>query len=200
MSPDVEHFGDIAFTPSVQRHQLRRHSRDAYQEMSETPAPAGLGPAEAAFLAARDSFYLATVGEGGWPYVQHRGGPVGFLHVNDATHLAWSERPGNRQFVTAGNLDHDDRIALIAVDYPNRRRLKVLGHAVWDPDPDLEARAALGISGLVEGVVTVEVAAFDWNCAKFITPRYTAEQVREVTGALTARIADLEGEIARLSP
>src|SRR5688500_17097014 len=100
MSPDVDHFGDIAFTPSVQRHQLRRRSRDAYKELSETPAPAGLGAAEAAFLSARDSFYLATVGEGGWPYVQHRGGPVGFLHVIDATHLAWSETPGNRQFVT----------------------------------------------------------------------------------------------------
>jgi hypothetical protein len=191
----MDHFGDIAFTPSVQRHQLRRQSRDSYQQMSETSPPAGLGSAEATFLAERDSFYLATVGEGGWPYVQHRGGPAGFLHVVDATHLAWSERPGNRQFVTAGNLDHDDRVALIAVDYPNRRRLKVLGHAGWNPDPDPDLCAALGITGRVEGLVTVEVAAFDWNCPKFITPRYTAEQVRDLTGTLTARIADLEAQL-----
>jgi hypothetical protein len=191
----VDHFGDIAFTPSVQSHQVRRHSRDSYQRMSETSPPAGLGSAEATFLAERDSFYLATVGEGGWPYVQHRGGVVGFLRVVDATHLAWSERPGNRQFVTAGNLDHDDRIALIAVDYPSRRRLKLLGRAVWNPDPDPELRTALGLTGQVEGLVTVEVAAFDWNCPKFITPRYTAEHVRELTDALTARIADLEAQL-----
>jgi len=170
--------------------------------MSEaSPPPAGLGPEEAAFLAERDSFYLATVGEGGWPYVQHRGGPVGFLHVVDATHLAWIERPGNRQFVTAGNLDHDDRVALIAVDYPNRRRLKLLGHARWDPDPDPDTRVAVGgLTGRLEGLVTVEVATFDWNCPKFITPRYTAEQVRELTGALNARIGDLEAQIARVAP
>lgn len=166
--------------------------------MSEAPPPRGLGPEEAAFLTERDSFYVASVGEGGWPYVQHRGGPAGFLHVLDPTHLGWTERPGNRQFVSAGNLDHDDRIALIAVDYPNRRRLKLLGHARWDTDPEPDHVAALGSTGRLEGLVTVEVSAFDWNCAKFITPRYTAEQVRELTGALAARIRDLEADIARL--
>jgi predicted pyridoxine 5'-phosphate oxidase superfamily flavin-nucleotide-binding protein len=193
----VDHFGDIAFTPSVQLHQARRGSRDTYKQMTEaSPPPLGLGPDEAAFLAERDSFYLATVGEGGWPYVQHRGGPAGFVHILDATHLAWVERAGNRQFVTAGNLDHDDRVALIAVDYPNRQRLKVLGHARWSADPDPDIGVALGITGRLEGLVTVEVAAFDWNCPKYITPRYTAEQVRDVTGALTARIADLEAQLA----
>lgn len=195
----MDHFGDIAFTPSVQHHQRRRDSREAYQLMSESPPPAGLGSEEARFLAARDSFYLASVGEGGWPYVQHRGGPVGFLNVVDPTHLAWAERLGNRQFVTAGNLDHDDRVALIAVDYPHRRRLKLLGHAQWDPDPDPGVRAALGLTGRLEGLVTVEVAAFDWNCSKFITPRYTAEQVQELTGERDARIADLEAQIAALT-
>jgi hypothetical protein len=196
----MDHFGDIAFTPSVQRHQRRRGSRDAYQQMVDaSPPPAGLGPEETAFLAERDSFYLATVGEAGWPYVQHRGGPVGFIHVVDATHLAWVERAGNRQFVTAGNLDHDDRAALIAIDYPNRRRLKLLGHARWSPDPDPDIRAALGIAGRIEGLVTMEVVASDWNCPKFITPRYTAEQVRDLTSALTTRIADLEAQLAHLS-
>lgn len=193
----MDHFGDIAFTRSVQQHQRRRDSRTAYQQMAEASSPpTGLGPEEAAFLAERDSFYLATVGEGGWPYVQHRGGPVGFVHVVDENHLAWVERPGNRQFVTAGNLDHDDRVSLIAVDYPNRSRLKLLGHAAWNPDPDPEMRSALGVTGRLEGIVTVEVAAFDWNCPKFITPRYTAEQVLDVTSELTTRIADLEALIA----
>jgi predicted pyridoxine 5'-phosphate oxidase superfamily flavin-nucleotide-binding protein len=162
-----------------------------------SPPPAGLGPEEAAFVAERDSFYLATVGEAGWPYVQHRGGPVGFIHVVDATHLAWVERAGNRQFVTAGNLDYDDRAALIAVDYPNRRRLKLLGHARWSPDPHPDIRAALSITGRIEGLVTMEVVAFDWNCPKFITPRYTAEQVRELTSTLTARITDLEAQLTQ---
>lgn len=193
----MDHFGEIAFTPSVQRHQHRRDSREAYQRMVEdSPPPAGLGPDEVTFIAERDSFYLATVGEGGWPYVQHRGGPAGFIHVLDATHLAWVERAGNRQFVTAGNLDHDDRAALIAVDYPNRRRLKLLGHARWRADPDSETRAALGITGRVEGLVTLEVVAFDWNCPKFITPRYTADEVREFVSELTSRIADLEAQLA----
>jgi predicted pyridoxine 5'-phosphate oxidase superfamily flavin-nucleotide-binding protein len=164
----------------------------------ESPAPPGLGPDEAAFLAERDSFYLASVGEGGWPYVQHRGGPAGFLQVLDAAHLAWVERSGNRQFVTAGNVDHDGRVAVIAVDYPNRRRLKVLGRARWRSDVDPATLAALGITGPAEGIMTVEVAAFDWNCPKFITPRYTADQVRELTGSLTARIADLEAQLAGL--
>ncbi len=195
----MNHFGDIAFTASVQNHQRRRASRDAYQRMAEGSPPSGVGPEEATFLGERDSFYLATVGEGGWPYVQHRGGPIGFLHVVDPTHLAWIEQAGNRQFVTAGNLDDDDRVALIAVDYPNRRRLKLLGRARWSPDPEPDIRDALGVTGRLEGVVTVEVAAFDWNCPKYIIPRYTAEQVRELTSTLTARIGDLEAQLARLT-
>ena len=173
----MQTFGDIAFSPLVQRHQRRRGSLEAYQREAGHPGPDGLGPDEVAFLAERDSFYLASAGENGWPYVQHRGGPAGFLRVVDPTHLAWSERSGNRQFVTAGNLDHDDRVSLIAVDYPSRQRLKVLGHARWEPEPSAQLLADLGITGRLEGLVMVEVTAFDWNCPKHITPRYTEEQV-----------------------
>ena len=189
-------FGDLAFSPSVQRHQRRRGSLDAYQHEKGRPGPDGLGPDEVAFLAERDSFYLASVGEAGWPYVQHRGGPTGFLRVVDPTHLAWAERSGNRQFVTAGNLDHDDRVSLIAVDYPSRQRLKVLGHARWDPEPSAELLTDLGSTGRIEGLVTVEITAFDWNCPKYITPRYTEEQVAAFTAHLTRRIADLEEQLA----
>ena len=195
----MQTFGDIAFSPSVQRHQRRRGSLESYRREEVLPGPEGLGPDEVAFLAERDSFYLASVGEAGWPYVQHRGGPAGFLRVVDPTHLAWVERSGNRQFVTAGNLDHDDRISLIAVDYPSRQRLKVLGHARWDPDPTAELLTRIGSAGRIEGLVTVEVTTFDWNCPKYITPRYTEEQVADFTSHLTSRIADLEKQLEQRS-
>ncbi len=191
----MQSFGNIAFSESVRRHQRRRGSFDAYQQ-HDGPGPHGLGPDEVEFLEERDSFYLASLGEAGWPYVQHRGGPPGFLRVVDPTHLAWVERSGNRQFVTAGNLDHDDRISLIAVDYPSRQRLKVLGHARWEPEPIPELLASLGFTGRVEALVSVEVIAFDWNCPKYITRRYTQEQVAAFTAHLTTRIHDLESLLA----
>ncbi len=195
----MERFADIAFTPLVERHQRRRGSLQAYQEgRADQDPPSGLGDEEAAFLATRDSFYMASSGEAGWPYVQHRGGPPGFLRVVSPTSLAWADRSGNRQFVTAGNLDHDHRVALIAVDYPSRSRLKVLGRAHWDPEPSDERLDDLGITGRLEGLVTVEVVAFDWNCPKYITPRFTAEQVADFTAHLTARIAELEAQVAGL--
>jgi predicted pyridoxine 5'-phosphate oxidase superfamily flavin-nucleotide-binding protein len=118
--------------------------------------------------------------------------------VLDRTHLAWADRTGNRQYITAGNLDRDDRVAIIAVDYPNRTRLKLLGHARFDPEPDPATLEQLGIDGRLEGLVTVEVVAFDWNCPKFITPRYTADEVRAATEPLRARIAELESVVASL--
>ena len=194
----MQSFGDIAFSESVRRHQRRRGSLEAYQQHGSGPAPDGLGPDEVQFLVERDSFYLASAGEAGWPYVQHRGGPPGFLRVVDPTRLVWAERSGNRQVVTAGNLDQDDRVSLIAVDYPSRQRLKVLGHARWDPEPDRELLDSLAIAGRIEGLVSVEVAAFDWNCPKYITPRYTEEQVAAFTAHLTTRIAVLEDRLARI--
>jgi predicted pyridoxine 5'-phosphate oxidase superfamily flavin-nucleotide-binding protein len=192
----MKHFLDIAAGEAAAQHQRRRGSLDAYARLVESAPPVGLGEAEIDFLRRRDSFYLATVTDDGWPYVQHRGGPVGFVQVLDATHLAWADRAGNRQYLTAGNLDGDDRVALIAVDYPNRTRLKVLGHARFDPDPEPAVLQRLGIDGRVEGLVTVEVVAFDWNCPKYITPRYTADEVRAATEPLRARIAELEAMVA----
>jgi predicted pyridoxine 5'-phosphate oxidase superfamily flavin-nucleotide-binding protein len=192
----MENYLDLATGAESIKHQQRRGSRDGYQQMAEEPAPAGLGPDEIEFLEARDSFYMASVNEDGWPYVQHRGGPPGFIKVVDATHLAWAERNGNRQFLSAGNLDHDDRVSLIAVDYPNRQRLKISGRARFDPSPSMEELAGFGFDGRIEGVVTIEVVAFAWNCPKYITPRYTAEQVRSVIEPLQDRIADLERQLS----
>ena len=129
--------------------------------------------------------------------MQHRGGPAGFLKVLDRTHLAWADRAGNRQYITAGNLDRDDRVAIIAVDYANRARLKLLGHARFEPEPDPQTLEQLDIDGRLEGLVTVEIVAFDWNCQRFITPRFTEEEVRAATEPLRARIAALEAVIAQ---
>ena len=192
----MQHFGDIAFGEHALQHQRRRGSFEAYDEMRAGPAAEGLGAHEIDFLGERDSFYLASVGEGGWPYVQHRGGPAGFIRVIDSTHFAWADVAGNRQYVSAGNLDHDDRVALIAVDYPNRRRLKLLGHARFDTSPAAELLASLDISGRIEALVTVEVVAFEWNCPKFITPRFTEAEVVAATEPLRRRIAELERELA----
>jgi len=194
----MQHFGDIAFGEHSLEHQRRRGSFESYEAMRAEPSADGLGPHEVEFLRERDSFYLASVGEAGWPYVQHRGGPIGFVHVIDSTHIAWADVAGNRQYVSAGNLDGDDRVAIIAVDYPNRRRLKLLGHARFDTKPAPELLEQLGISGRMEALVIVEVVAFEWNCPKQITPRFTAEQVRTVTDPMQQRITELEAELAAM--
>lgn len=173
------HFAALAYTPSVQASQRRYGGR-------ELPVPAEhpdieLGPRECEFIAARDSFYLSTVSETGWPHVQHRGGPAGFLQVVDGATLAFADFSGNRQYVSVGNLAHNDRAALILIDYPNQRRLKILGRvAVIDlaagaANSELLAKMpALG--GDVERILTIRVAAFDWNCSRHITPRFTESE------------------------
>jgi uncharacterized protein len=191
----MDRFFDLVFDEHTVRHQRRRGSHDQYVAARGMPAPHGLGDAEIDFLTRRDSFYLASVGANGWPYVQHRGGSVGFVKVLDRTHLAWAERSGNRQFITAGHVDHDDRVAMIAVDYPNRQRLKLLGHARYNGDPEIDLLQRLEIDGRVEGIVTVEVTAYDWNCPKYITPRFTADEVRAVVEPLQQRIQQLEAAL-----
>ena len=192
----MQRFFDLAFDADALRHQRRRGSHQHYAAARALPAPDGLGEAEIEFLSHRDSFYLATVASNGWPYVQHRGGPPGFVKVIDPTHLAWAERSGNRQYVTAGHVDHDDRVAIIAVDYPHRQRLKLLGHARFEPDPGPDLLGRLRIDGRLEGLITVEVAAYDWNCPKYITPRFTTDEVRSVTEPLQQRIQQLEAALA----
>jgi len=160
------------------------------------------GEAEAAFIAERDSFYLATVSQSGWPYVQHRGGPAGFLKVLDETTLAFADFRGNRQYVSLGNAADDDRVALFLMDYPNRARLKVLAHMTAHDlagEPELAAAVALpGYRAVVERAFVLKLHAFDWNCAQHITPRFTAAQIEPVVSQLQARIAELEAENAAL--
>jgi predicted pyridoxine 5'-phosphate oxidase superfamily flavin-nucleotide-binding protein len=204
VDPVMHDFLDIALTPSVVEHQ-RRHGRalgDRRSPGGHAPRTGGLDPDEVEFLRERDSFYLASVAEDGWPYVQHRGGPAGFVRVIGPSRIAWAELPGNRQYLTAGHLETDDRVAIIAVDYPTRRRLKLLGHARYLVEPTAEQVAAVvgeGTGDHIDGIVEVDVVATAWNCPKHITPRFTAEQVRTLIDPRDRRIAELEAQLAALT-
>jgi len=192
-------FAEIAFTPKVKAWQERLGSRQGYLRLEGAAETHGaLGPQEAAFIAQRDSFYMASVGENGWPYVQHRGGPKGFLRAIDAQTIAFADFRGNRQYISAGNLEHDGRVSLIMVDYANRARLKLLGRARTveaADDPGLMEKLALpGYPARVERAVTIAVEAFDWNCPQHITPRYSMEEIEIMVEPLAKRIAELEAE------
>jgi predicted pyridoxine 5'-phosphate oxidase superfamily flavin-nucleotide-binding protein len=201
-------FYDLAFTPAVQAEQARKGSRAAYAAASadagDGESADALGEREGAFIAARDSFYLASVSETGWPYVQHRGGPVGFVRRLDDKTLGWSEYRGNRQYVSAGNTATNDRVAMIFMDYPHQQRLKVLGHMnAFEAGscPDLAPR--LGVANYrarVERFVLVTVEAFDWNCPQHITPRYTLAEIEQLVAPLHARIAELEAQLHTHEP
>lgn len=160
-----------------------------------------LGPSEAGFIAARDSFYMATVSETGWPYIQHRGGPQGFVRVLDERTLGFADFRGNRQYVSVGNLAVNDRVSLFFMDYPNRTRLKLLGRARIVEASDGEALARLDVPGYraaIERGFLITVEAFDWNCPQHITPRFDLTNVEQSGTGLHQRIAELEVELAQL--
>jgi hypothetical protein len=181
-------FARIAFTANVKAAQARMGSRDAYRAAELGDAEAvEFSPNEVEFIAARDSFYQGTVGENGWPYVQHRGGPAGFLKVLGPQTIGYADFSGNRQYISVGNLEGDDRVSLFLMDYPNQRRLKIWGRARLvdeDQDPALVARLeSPDYRARVERGVIITVEAFDWNCPKYITPRFTEREVRDLVGA-----------------
>ena len=161
-----------------------------------------LGQAEAEFIAARDSFYVGSVSESGWPYIQHRGGPPGFLRVMNETTLAFADYKGNRQLLTTGNVSVNDRVALFLMDYKNRERLKILGHARVEDvrvHPELTTQITdPKMRSSVERLVFIDVVSFDWNCPKYITPRYSAEEVAEYVEPLKSRIAELEAQLHKV--
>lgn len=189
-----QHWREIAFTPAVADEQERQGSRDRYAGRT-SPEPDRLGAAERAFLAERDGFSLASVGETGWPYVQHRGGPPGFLRVLDDATLGWADFRGNLQHVTTGNLTGDDRVALLVVDHARRRRLKVFGRARVTTDPAVLARLTdPAYDAVVQRAVLVAVEGLDWNCPQHIVPRFSAAEL----APLHARLRALEEENAAL--
>jgi predicted pyridoxine 5'-phosphate oxidase superfamily flavin-nucleotide-binding protein len=191
-------FLDIASTPSVRAAQEANGSRELWQRFDGDRASDRFTENEIAFIEARDSFYLASVSESGWPYVQHRGGPTGFLKVLDETTLGFADFRGNRQYISLGNISADDRVALILMDYPNRTRLKILAHMeVRDLDAasDLASRLALPrYRGKPERAFLLHLETFDWNCAQHITPRFTAAEIETAVSPLHTRIAALEAE------
>lgn len=178
-------FADITFTESVKAVQDQYGSRAQNERLHQNFGPNDrLTSREIDFITHRDTFYLATVNETGWPYVQHRGGPPGFLKVLGANQLAYADFRGNTQLISVGNLSKDDRCSLILMDYPNRRRLKILGHMrVEDArtvSPDVVAQIELSdYRAIVERVAFIDVIAFDWNCPQHITQRYTETEFED---------------------
>jgi predicted pyridoxine 5'-phosphate oxidase superfamily flavin-nucleotide-binding protein len=178
-------FAKTMFSDASKQLQERFGSRASYERMSQFGVgEQEIGPNEAEFIAARNSFYMSTVTPDGWPYIQHRGGPTGFLRVLDPHTLAFADYSGNKQYISAGNLSVNDRAALFLMDYPNRTRLKIIGHMqMLEPgeDPALEAQVAPLVSGAkrgpkVERIYRLQVVGFDWNCNQHITQRFSLEE------------------------
>jgi len=194
-------FADIAFTPRVKAAQQRHGSREANlaHERAED-ARDTIGSREAEFIAARDSFYMATVSETGWPYVQHRGGAPGFLRVIDERTLGFADFRGNRQYLSVGNLEADARVSLILVDYANRRRLKIWGVARLVEQasaPELIERLEVAhYRAPVERGVLIDVRALDWNCPQHITRRFTEADLEQALADLRAENETLRAQLA----
>lgn len=193
-------FAEIAFTPVVRAMQVEQGSRTGYAGMDEgDDYNHQLGGREAIFIAARDSFYMASVGDTGWPYVQHRGGPAGFMKVLDERTIGFADYSGNRQYVSTGNFRTDNRVSLFFMDYPNRRRLKMLGRVrtIGLDEPELLARLEDGdYAAQVERGFIIEVEGFDWNCPQHITPRFTENQVEDQLAALRTENRQLKELLA----
>lgn len=195
-------FLDIAITPGVEAAQARMGADHLWKDFGGHRDFDRFTPNEAAFIADRDHFYLASVSETGWPYVQHRGGPRGFLKVVDEKTLAFADYRGNRQYLTVGNVASNDRVCLFLMDYARRARLKVYARAeivALDDDPALAERTLdPAYKGKPERIIRLRLEAFDWNCSQHITPRFTEAEVTEAVLPLRERLAALESENADL--
>jgi predicted pyridoxine 5'-phosphate oxidase superfamily flavin-nucleotide-binding protein len=197
-------FAEISFTPSVLALQDLNGSAQGYSKFLRPKADRGdcIGPMEAEFISARDGFYQATVSETGWPYVQFRGGPVGFLKVLDAQTIAYADFRGNRQYLSAGNLTDDDRISIIVMDYPNRRRLKIWGRANLtssNDNPELMTRLQdTSYRGRPERAVVITVEALDWDCPQHIPQRMTLDELEPQIAPIRAELSRLKSENEKL--
>ena len=198
----ARNFAEIAFTESVKAQQQKYGSRKSYARMEAMARGNEISENEAEFIAERDGFYLATVGESGFPYVQFRGGPKGFLKVLDARTLAYADFRGNMQYISVGNLTRNDKVALILMDYAQRQRLKIYARIeVIEAKDNPELIAQLqdaSYDAQVERAMVLHVEAFDWNCPQHITQRVTLEDIRELNAPLYEHVAKLEAEIERL--
>ncbi|MEP4198627.1 MAG: pyridoxamine 5'-phosphate oxidase family protein [Aliishimia sp.] len=201
----MENYADLMFTKAVQAEQDADGIRATYAQMYPGRTQAHIGPDEAAFLTSRTSIYIASVSETGWPYVQHRGGPVGFIKMLDADTIGFADYRGNRQFISKGNLINDDRVSVFAMDYARKARLKLQGRArLYDTSEDtgLAAQLATDGQGRVERIMTIKIVAMDWNCPQFITPRFDQAEITQMIGPemsrLQSRIDELEAELTHM--
>lgn len=199
-------YSDITFTPEVRSVQTELGSREQYAFL-DTMADRGdaLTPREIDFIQDADHFFQATVSETGWPYVQHRGGPKGFLKVLNPKLIAFADFRGNLQYLSVGNLRRDDRISLILVDFPKRRRLKLLGRVELVEAGDSEkgdaaiaAVAESSYAATVERVFLIAIEGWDWNCPQHITPRFTEAEVATLMAPLRAQVAKLREQVTQL--
>lgn len=201
-----KHYAAIAFTDHVRAVQHDHGSAAFYgRKVAAGKTSAGADPlteAEKEYLQERDSFFLASVSETGWPYVQFRGGPAGFIRVIDDHTIAWADFRGNLQYISTGNMSGDDRVAVIALDFAHQRRLKIFGHArivTADDDPELLTALSDGnYEAVVERAVVVSVDAYDWNCPQHITPRFTVAELESALAPLRGELAELRAENTRL--
>ena len=199
----AHNFGNLVFTPVVKALQEKYGSRRQYARIAAGGGDGDrLSSSESAFIAERDTFYIATVGATGWPYVQHRGGPKGFLKVIDDKTIAFGDFRGNRQYISTGNLASDNRVALIMVDYPSQARLKILGRVeIFEGSAAgewIDRLRETGSKDVMERAYLIRVEAFDWNCPQHITPRFTEEEIKEALVPFERRVEELERENARL--
>ena len=203
----TRYFGDMAqtflhtmFGPGARALQQAAGSRASYARMEARAGAADLlTDREADFIAARDSFYMASVSEDGWPYVQHRGGPKGFLRRIAGNRIGFADYRGNRQYLSTANLAADDRVSLFLMDYPNRRRLKLIGHAHGSDDPaDIAALMMPDYAAEPERAFLIDVIGFDWNCPQHITPRFTEAEIKRGTQPLLDELARLRARVAEL--
>ena len=187
-----QNFTKLAFTDSVKKFQEQYGSRKSYARMEASGDRYVLTNREITFIQSRDSFYMATVGENGWPYVQYRGGPIGFLKVIDNTTLGYADFRGNMQYISIGNIKSSRKASLFLIDYPSQQRLKIWAESeVIDAGQDSELLQTLEIPGYeahIERLLILRIQAYDWNCSQHITPRYTTEEIEEGVAKLNPDI------------
>ncbi len=200
----AQNYVHTLFTDAARAMQEADGSRGSYARMEEGASgePDAISDKEAEFIAARDSFYLASVTSEGWPYMQHRGGPAGLLKVLPGNRLGFADYRGNRQHVSTTNLIAEPRVSLFLMDYPNRRRLKILGRArivSAEDDPGLVASLMPeGYKALAERAYIIDLVGFDWNCPQHITPRFTEVELAQAIRPLTTELNQLRSEVERL--
>ena len=198
-------YADLMFTDEVEAQQDAVGAKGAFASRYAAKQDEPLGEDEAAFLTSRTSIYMASVNSAGWPYVQHRGGPLGFIKLLDARTIGFADYRGNRQLITKGNLQTDDRVSIFAMDYVRKARLKLQGHATLvdaADAPELAEKMQTQGQGRVERFMTIRIAAWDWNCPQFITPRFDTAEMTALVGPELSRLetenAELKAELAKL--